>query len=175
MKKHTITPKRSITEDIEHLLNQQIYQEAKASADYLAMASWSEVNGYAGAAHFLYKQSDEERSHMMRIFRYTQEAGGYALVPSIDKIPTQYESLRQVFDSLLEQELAVSRSINSIVEASLACGDYTTHHFLGWFLNEQREEENTARQLASLFDKFDESSMSMALIDKQIGRLSEKE
>ena len=59
--KEIITLKRSITEETEQLLNQQIHMEGESSAAYLSMASWCDTNGFANAARFLYNHS--ERPH----------------------------------------------------------------------------------------------------------------
>ena len=175
MEKHTITQQRSIIKDVEERLNEQIRLETTASSDYLGMSSWCEVQGHSGASYFLYKQSEEEREHMMRIFRYVQEAGGDAVVPAVEQPSSRYKSLRNVFEQLLAHEIKVSTSINDIISFCLACGDYTTHHFLGWFLSEQREEEVQARAALALFDRFESSPISESLIDKELRTLSEKE
>ena len=64
MKKQTYTPARSITPEIEGLLNKQIVMEGKSSAAYLSMASWCDTQGFEISAEFLYKHSEEERRHM---------------------------------------------------------------------------------------------------------------
>ena len=61
---------------IEKALNQQILLEAESSQIYLAMASWAEVEGYAGIAAFLFHHSDEERMHMLKLLKFVNERGG---------------------------------------------------------------------------------------------------
>ena len=51
-----------ISENIEISLNSQLKLEANASMQYLAMASWAEINGYNGVASFFYNQSEEEKT-----------------------------------------------------------------------------------------------------------------
>ena len=94
MKKHTLTTNRSITVEIEQLLNEQIRMEASASSLYLDTASWAEAKGYEGVATFFYKQAEEEREHMMRIFRYVNEAGGQAKVATTEKMSGKYNSIQ---------------------------------------------------------------------------------
>ncbi|HYG40309.1 MAG TPA: ferritin-like domain-containing protein, partial [Cytophagales bacterium] len=65
----------SLTEEIENVLNEQIKLEAASSAVYLAMASWCERNGFLNSANFFFKQSDEERGHMLKIFKYVCDQG----------------------------------------------------------------------------------------------------
>ena len=39
------------------------------------MASWCEVTGYQGGADFFYAQSDEEKTHMLKIIHYLNDIG----------------------------------------------------------------------------------------------------
>ena len=95
MKKQTITPTRSITSEIEALLNKQIVMEGKSSAAYLSMASWCDTQGYNISAEFLYKHSEEERKHMLKLFRYVNAAGGHAFQPEIAGIKHTFKNLRK--------------------------------------------------------------------------------
>ena len=175
MGKHQISARRSITEETEKLLNQQVKDEAVSSATYLSMASWCEVHGFEGSAKFLYAQSDEERQHMLRLVRYINEAGGHAFSPDIPGIKNTYSNLHNIFEQLMENELQVSRSINSILSHCLSVGDYATMDLMNWFVKEQREEETWCRQVLNLFDKIEESANAggLWLIDRQIGKMTE--
>src|SRR5690554_4080857 len=114
--KDLVRLKTSLSEDIERLLNEQIQMEAKSSAFYLSMASWCDRNGFKYSAEFFYRQSDEERLHMMKIFRYINEAGGTAISPEIAGLPVDFDSFRSIFEQALEQEIDVTQSINQIVD-----------------------------------------------------------
>lgn len=171
MNKQQITAKRSLTEETEQLLNQQIVMEGKSSASYLSMASWCEMTGYENSANFLYAHSEEERMHMIKLFHYINEAGGHALQPSITDIKHHYNSLREVFETILEHEIAVTNSINGIVDHCYKIQDYTTMNFLQWYVTEQREEEILARRAVELFDLIGEDGVGLWTIDKEIGNL----
>lgn len=71
----------SIKVESMDMLNAQIQMEGKASASYLAMASWCDQRGYARSAALLYKQAVEEREHMMKIFKFVNDCGGNAYHP----------------------------------------------------------------------------------------------
>jgi len=58
---------------IEKALNKQIELEASSSQFYLAMASWAEAQGLSGTSSFLYKHSDEERLHMLKLIKFINE------------------------------------------------------------------------------------------------------
>lgn len=171
--KQIVTPKRSLTEETEHKLNQQILMEGKSSASYLSMASWCEKEGYSNSADFLYKHSDEERMHMLKLFKYVNDAGGHALQPEISDIRHHFTSLREVFEEILEHEIAVTHSINDIVDHCFTIKDFTTFNFLQWFVQEQREEETLARRALEIFDIIGEEGVGLWTIDQEIGNLEQ--
>lgn len=171
--KEIITPKRSLTEETEHLLNQQIMMEAKSSAYYLSMASWCETQGYVRSAQFLYTHSDEERGHMLRLFKYVNEAGGHGLQPEITDIINSFESLKKVFELILDHEIQVTQSIHKLVDHCFKTKDFTTVNFLQWFVVEQREEETIARRALELFNIIGEEGIGLWTIDQEIGKLHE--
>ena len=59
-----------LSERMQSVLNKQIRVEAESSQIYLAMASWAELQGLEGVSEFMYAASDEERMHMLKLFKY---------------------------------------------------------------------------------------------------------
>ncbi len=163
---------RSLSTQMEKMLNQQIVMEGKSSAYYLSMASWCDTEGFANAAAFLYGQSEEERQHMLKLFAYINEAGGHALQPEVTDIQHRFKSLREVFELMLEHEIKVTLSIHNIVDQSLQAKDYSTFNFLQWYVTEQREEELQARRALEIFDIIGEEGMGLWTIDQEIGKLA---
>lgn len=162
----------SLTEEVEQLLNEQVKMEAASSANYLAMAAWCDRNGFDISAKFFYKQSNEEREHMLKIFKYISDLGGRAVSPTVSNIVQEFDSFKEVFESALQQEIAVTQAINRIVDRCHKVKDYTTVAFLQWFLNEQIEEEYIARRALELFEVIGEEGTGKFLIDKQIDKIS---
>ena len=174
MERQQVTAKRSLTQETEDLLNKQIQMEGSSSAAYLSMASWCEMTGYENSAKFLYMHSDEERGHMLKLFHYINEAGGHAIQPEIKEIKHHFTSLREVFEEILQHEIAVTNSINEIVNHCYNIKDFTTMNFLNWFVEEQREEETLARRAVELFDLIGEDGVGLWTIDKEILNLGEE-
>lgn len=173
--KDLVRQRTSLSEEIEQILNDQIRHEAKASATYLAMASWCDQHGFANSCDFFYKQSNEEREHMLKFFKYVNDVGGKAVSPEVTDIPQNFNSLRSVFEQGLEQEIANTQSINRIVDACYKAKDYTTVGFLQWFLQEQIEEEFIFRRALELFDVIGEEGVGLYMIDKKIPDIKFKE
>lgn len=66
--------------------------EHQASAQYLTMASWCDVQGYVGSANFFYAQADEERQHMLKIFKFVTEADCFTTHPTL-QMDLEYSTL----------------------------------------------------------------------------------
>jgi ferritin len=157
---------------IESALNNQIKIEAFSSQIYLAMASWAETEGLGGAAQFLYKHSDEERMHMLKLVQYVNERGGKALIPQLDQPARAYKSLTNLFQTLLDHEVMVSNEINNLVDICLTEKDYTTHNFMQWYVAEQIEEEALARTIMDKLNMIGEDKGGLYLFDRDIENIS---
>ena len=157
---------------IEKELNKQIEMEAQSSQFYLAMASWSETSGLNGSAAFLYKHSDEERMHMLKLVKYVNERGGQAIVPSLSKPPAKFKSLNAMFQTLLDHEVDVSHQINNLVDICLNEKDYTTHNFMQWYVAEQIEEEALARTIMDKLKLIGDDKGGLYLFDRDIENLT---
>lgn len=153
-------------------LNDQVAMEAFASQYYLAMASWCEFTGYDGSAKLLYRQADEERTHMMKIIRYLNEIGVGALVPAVKQPPTKFKSLESIFKTVLKNEQAVTASFNKMVELAQKDKDHATFTFLQWFVNEQIEEEKLAETVLQKFDLLGRDKIGVYEVDKILGAMS---
>jgi ferritin len=157
-----------ISSKIEAALNRQIDLEGYASMYYLSMASWCEVKGFNGIASFLYHHSDEERMHMLKLFRYINDRGGHAIVPGLQSPPKDYESIRAIFDTVLSHEVKVSNEINALVALCIDEKDYTTHNFLQWYVAEQIEEETLARNVLDKLNLIGDDKGGMYLFDRDL-------
>ena len=170
--KSIVTSQTSLLKETEERLNEQIKLEGVSSQSYLAFASWCEKEGYENAARFLYKHSDEERMHMMKIFEYVNKSGGYALAPEITNIKYDFHSLREVFESILDREIEVTGAINDLVDFCFKVKDFATFQFLQWYVAEQREEEDLFRRVMEVFNIIGEEGQGLWMIDQEIGKLN---
>ncbi|HLG01984.1 MAG TPA: ferritin [Bacteroidia bacterium] len=161
-----------VSQKIQKALNEQIQLEGNSAQYYLAMASWAETKGMNGVAQFLFKHSDEERLHMLKLIRFINERGGQATVPALAKPPRDFSSLLAVFEEVLEHEIKVSAEINKLVEVCLKEKDYTTHNFLQWYVSEQIEEEALARHVLDKLHLIGGDKGGLYLIDRDLENLS---
>ncbi|TVZ55420.1 ferritin [Lutibacter sp. Hel_I_33_5] len=160
-----------LSKKIEAALNEQIKVEAESSQVYLSMACWAEVQGFEGVAQFMYAHSDEERMHMLKLVKFVNERGGHAKISQLDAPPLEFGSFKEVFQTLFEHEVFVSKSINDLVHITLEERDYATHNFLQWYVSEQIEEEALARNILDKINLIGDDKSGFYLFDNDIKQL----
>lgn len=153
---------------VESALNEQILKEEYSSRLYLAMAIWSEVNGYPGAATFLYEHADEERLHMMKLVRFVNDRGGAAELKHVDAPPRNYDSLLDIFTQIMEHEVHITESINELYGITVDEKDYTTGNFLQWYITEQVEEESLFNTVLDRIKLVGPDKSGLFHIDKEL-------
>lgn len=158
-----------LSKSMQDALNRQVAMEAQSSQAYLAMASWAEIQpGLKGVTDFFFKHSDEERMHMLKLMHFINERGGFAVVPQLTQPTLTFVSLKKAFEELMKHELAVSASINELVDLSLKEKDYATHNFLQWYVMEQMEEERLARECNDKLEMIGDDKSGLYLFDRDI-------
>jgi ferritin len=153
------------------LLNEQIKMEFQASSMYLSMASWCDREGFMNSAAFFYEQSEHEREHMLKIFKFVTDNGGIAYSPTNETVNHDYSSIVDVFESALLAEIRVSKSINNIFAQCRKNNDFASEIFVQWFVTEQLEEEQTMRRALQIFDLCGKNNEDLYLADKRISKL----
>jgi len=154
---------------MQNALNNQIGLEASASSNYMAMASWCEITGYEGGASFFYAQSDEERTHMLKIVHYLNSLGIPAVIPATKLPASNFKSLETVLKTALNSEQKVTAAIHKMVEIAQKEKDHSTYAFLEWFVNEQVQEETKFETILQKFDLIGRDKLAINEIDKLLG------
>lgn len=157
-----------LNKKVEKAINEQIKKEEFSSRLYLSMAIWCEVNGFPGAASFLYRQSDEERMHQLKFVHYTNDRGGSAALMSLEEPEAEFNSLLEVFQKVMKHEQFITESINELYGITLEEKDYTTGNFLQWYINEQIEEESTMSTILDKISLVGNDKSGMFHIDKEL-------
>ncbi len=155
------------------MLNEQARKEEFSARLYLAMAIWCEVNGYPGAATFLYNHTNEERMHQMKIIHYINERGGKAVLHELEAPKGEFSSLLDIFTQVLDHEEFVTNAINELYGLTVDEKDYTTGNFLQWYITEQLEEENTMRTILDKIKLVGKDKAGMFHIDKELEAMAQ--
>lgn len=154
-------------------LNEQINLEFYSSNLYLQMSAWCEDRSFDGAAMFLRKHANEEMEHMKRLFTYVSETGGLPILGAIDAPPHNYESLRDIFEQILEHECLITKQINELAHVAFTTHDYSTFNFLQWYVAEQHEEEKLFKGILDKLEMIGQDGPAMYMFDKDFTALTE--
>ena len=140
-------------------LNAQIGMEFAAAMKYDAMAAHFEAEALPQTAKRFFKQAGEEREHAHKFLRYVLDAGGRVQIPEIAAPPHTYPSTEAAAKAALDSELAVTKSINKIMDLAIEEKDHATAAMLQWFVTEQVEEIASADQFLRLVQRAGEKNI----------------
>ncbi len=142
-----------ITEKLQKAINDQITAELWSSNLYLQMSYFLEKEGWDGFAHWMMKQSEEEKDHANELAHYLIKRGGEAKVDKVDVVPSGWGSVLEVFEHVYKHECYVSELIDSLVDVAASEKDKASQDFLWGFVREQVEEEATAAGIVEKLKK----------------------
>lgn len=148
---------------LEKAINDQIKAELYSAYLYLSMSSWFDSEGLKGFAHWERVQAMEERDHALKFFDYLLSRGGRAVMQAIEAPPLEWRGYKEVFETQLAHEQKVTSLINAIMDLAIAERDHASVNMLQWFVAEQVEEEENAREILD--------QMSMIEKEKGVGLL----
>lgn len=160
-----------LSKKMEAALNDQIGRESAAELAYLAMANWCETNRLPGVAEFFYRQSKEEREHMLKLIKYINKTGGCAEVPGSKSPKQKFSSLTDIMETALESERAVSKAVNGLVDTAIAIKDHSTFNFLQWYVAEQHEEEVLYSDILDMIKLFGKDEKGLFFLDREIPKI----
>lgn len=158
-----------LSEKIEQALNKQINAEMWSAYLYLSMSAYCSSIGREGMANWFQVQFREEQDHARILFNYVLQRGGRVKLDAIAAVPTEWKSVLDVFESTLHHEEKVTAMINELVALSTEENDYATQSMLRWFIDEQVEEEENARQIIDNVRFLEGNSYGLYMFDKELG------
>jgi ferritin len=142
---------------------------------YLAMAGFCAARGFAGMAHWLRLQWQEELKHGLRFFDFLLERGVMPQLKALEQPPATWESPLHLFEAALRHEQEITRRIHELYRQAEQLGDYPAQVFLQWFVKEQVEEESQARMVVDQLRLVGDSGVGLYLIDQRLGQRKAEE
>lgn len=154
---------------VQEKINEQINNELFSSYSYLAMSAYCAHEQFNGCAQWLRVQSQEENSHAMRIYDFLIARGGRVSLPKIKRPQSEFSSLVDVFETVLAQEQKVTAQIDSLYELAFHEKAFAALVEFEWFIQEQVEEEKTARDILHKFRMVKDDPSSLLDLDRELG------
>ena len=174
MTRRVFAPKQTIghamlNKNVQDKINEQINNEFSSSYSYLAMSAYCEYIQFYGCAQWLRLQSQEEYAHAMRLYDFVSARGGRVELMPLEQPRSEFSSLVDVFEAVLEQERTVTEQINSLCELAFREKAFSALVELEWFVKEQVEEEKTARDVLHKFTLVQDDPSSLLDLDRELG------
>lgn len=157
-----------ISKRLHEAINAQINAELWSAYLYLAMSMDAEDKGYKGVANWFYVQYREEQDHARILMNYLNSREAKVELRPIDAVPAAWESVEAMFRQTLKHEKVVTAMINNLVSIAREDQDFASMNRLVWFVDEQIEEEESARGMITALEAVECNKYGMYMLDKEL-------
>ncbi len=170
-----ITKPSSISQTMQDAINDQIQAEFESAYLYLALSARMEQLHLKGFAHWLRLQWQEETQHGLKLYDYLLQRDGVVELKELPKPTYTAETPLAIFELVLEHEQYITRRINDLYALAADERDYASQTLLQWFVSEQMEEEEAARDIIDDLRLVGDSGASLFLLDRELGQRQPEE
>ena len=157
-----------LSSNLYKAINEQINAEWWSAYLYLSMSMDCQAKGYNGIANWFYVQFQEEQAHARIFMNYLNSVDAKVELLPIAEVRTSWDSVLDMFKQTLEHEKKVTAMINNIAAIANADKDYAAINRINWFVDEQVEEEESAREMITTFEAVEGNKYGMYMIDKEL-------
>lgn len=157
-----------LSKNLHDAINAQINAELWSAYLYLAMSLDAEAKGYKGVANWFYVQFQEEQDHALIFMNYLNSRDAKVTLLPIEEVPSQWENVLDMFKHTLEHEKKVTSLINNLAAIANEDRDFASINRLVWFIDEQVEEEESARDMITAVEAVEGNKYGMYMLDKDL-------
>jgi ferritin len=86
----------------------------------------------------------------------------------IAEVRTEWSSVLEMFQETLKHEKVVTSLINNLATIAAEDSDFASSNMLVWFVNEQIEEEESAREMIFAAESVEGDKYGMYQLDKEL-------
>ena len=157
-----------MSRELYKAINDQINAELWSAYLYLSMSMDCEAKGYKGIANWFYVQFQEEQDHARIFMNYLNSRGEKVVLLPIAEVKTEWDSVLDMYKDTLNHEKKVTAMINNIAAIAEQDRDYASINRIVWFIDEQVEEEEAAREMITTFEAVEGNKYGMYMLDKEL-------
>ena len=157
-----------LSKNLHEAINAQINAELWSAYLYLAMSLDAETKGYKGVANWFYVQFQEEQDHARIFMNYLNSRDAKVTLLPIENVPATWDSVLDMFKQTLEHEKKVTSLINNLAFIANEDRDFASINRLVWFIDEQVEEEESARDMIAAVEAVEGNKYGMYMLDKEL-------
>ncbi len=149
-------------------INEQINAELWSAYLYLSMSLDAETKGLKGVANWFYVQWLEEQDHARILMNYLNSRDAKVVLKPIAEVRTEWNSVLEMFQETLKHEKVVTGLINNLAAIAAEDRDFASSNMLVWFVDEQVEEEESARDMIFAAESVEGDKYGMYQLDKEL-------
>ena len=157
-----------LSTELHNAINAPVNAELWSAYLYLSMSADMSDKGFSGVANWFNIQFKEEQDHAMKIFNYVLSRGGKVELRPIAEVETEWKSPLKAFEETLKHERVVTSLINELYHLATEEKDYATQSMLKWFIDEQVEEEESARDIIDKLKLIGDNGYGLYQLDKEL-------
>ena len=157
-----------LSKQLHEAINAQINAELWSAYLYLAMSLDAENKGYKGVANWFYVQFQEEQDHARIFMNYLNSVDTKVTLLPIAEVPAKWDTVLDMFKQTLEHEKKVTSLINNLAFIANEDRDFASINRLVWFIDEQVEEEESARDMITAVEAVEDNKYGMYMLDKEL-------
>lgn len=157
-----------MSRELYKAINDQINAELWSAYLYLSMSMDCEAKGYKGIANWFYVQFQEEQDHARIFMNYLNSRGEKVVLLPIAEVKTEWDSVLDMYKDTLNHEMKVTAMIHNLAAIAQQDRDYASVNRIVWFIDEQVEEEEAAREMITTFEAVEGNKYGMYMLDKEL-------
>jgi ferritin len=157
-----------LSKNLHDAINAQINAELWSAYLYLAMSMDAEAKGLKGVANWFYVQYLEEQDHARIFMNYLNSRDAKVTLLPIEEVPAEWDSVQAMFTQTLAHEKKVTALINNLAAIANDDRDFASINRLVWFIDEQVEEEENAREMIAAVEAVEGNKYGMYMLDKEL-------
>ena len=157
-----------LSKNLHDAINAQINAELWSAYLYLAMSMDAEAKGLKGVANWFYVQYLEEQDHARIFMNYLNSRDAKVVLLPIDEVPSTWDSVLAMYTQTLAHEKKVTSLINNLAAIANDDRDFASINRLVWFIDEQVEEEENAREMIAAVEAVEGNKYGMYMLDKEL-------
>jgi ferritin len=128
----------------------------------------AEIKGYKGVANWFFVQFQEEQDHARIFMNYLNSRDEKVELKPIKEVPVVWNSVLEMFQETLKHEKVVTSLINNLAAIAAEDRDFASSNMLIWFIDEQIEEEENARDMIFAAESVEGDKYGMYQLDKEL-------
>jgi ferritin len=157
-----------LSNNLHQAINAQINAELWSAYLYLSMSMDAEAKGLKGVANWFHVQYLEEQDHARIFMNYLNSRDAKVVLQPIAEVPTAWNSVLEMFEQTLAHEKKVTALINNLAFIANEDRDFASINRLVWFIDEQVEEEESAREMIAAVEAVEGNKYGMYMLDKEL-------